>query len=173
MPATTVVAVDQYGHPGFDLEVEVVAVTAGTRSERLTEGAPSCLGAEYPLAVEAGPFLFLSGRVPHASLSSDASGPAEQEARARAQASEIYADLERILVARGLDMSALVRQVVYVGDPAVLPAIEDVALRRTAGAPPATTFVGVNRLVPSPALVQIDFTCRAGGEGDSAREETQ
>jgi enamine deaminase RidA (YjgF/YER057c/UK114 family) len=162
MPATTLVAVEQYGHPGFDLEVEVVAVTAGARRHRVTAGAPSALGAEYPLGIQAGPFLFLSGRLPSASLASDAEGPGGLDGRARAQASEIYADVEGLLAGQGLDMSALVRQMIYVRDPAVIPAVEDVALRRTAGAPPATTFVGVNRLVPSPALVQIDFTCRAG-----------
>jgi enamine deaminase RidA (YjgF/YER057c/UK114 family) len=166
LPPTTVVPVDEYGHRDFNLEVEVTAVVAGavqperTQSERL----PS-LGPGFPLAVRAGPFVFVAGQLPldPASRAIVASGPggAGHAELAAAQTAQIYANLRTLLGEQALDLRALVRQVIYVADPAVIPAVEAAAAAATRAAPPATTLVPVRSLWPAPALVLIDVTAYA------------
>jgi 2-iminobutanoate/2-iminopropanoate deaminase len=167
LPATTVVHVDEYGHRDFSLEVEVVAVTAAAPPpERLEVGGVPTLGPGYPLAVAAEPFVYLSGQLPlapaHGAIVSDTpagGGLAELAAR---QTAQLYANARAVLAELDLGLDALVRQVIYVSEPSVLPAVEAVAAAATRAAPPATTVVQVRSIWPRPALVQADFTAYVG-----------
>jgi enamine deaminase RidA (YjgF/YER057c/UK114 family) len=167
LPATTVVHVDEYGHRDFSLEVEVVAVTAAAPSpERLEVGGVPTLGPGYPLAVAAEPFVYLSGQLPldpgrRAIVSDMPAGGGLAELAAR-QTAQLYANARAVLAELDLGLDALVRQVLHVSEPSVLPAVEAVAAAATRAAPPATTVVQVRSIWPRPALVQADFTAYTG-----------
>ena len=167
LPAITVVHVDEYGHRDFALEVEVVAVTVdGPPPQRLQAASVPALGPGFPLAVAAGPFVYLSGQLPldpaspGAIVSDTPAGGGLPELAAR-QTAQVYANARAILAEVGLGLDALVRQVIYVADPAVVAAIESVAAATTRDAPPATTLVQVRSVWPRPALVKIEFTAYA------------
>jgi 2-iminobutanoate/2-iminopropanoate deaminase len=166
LPATSVVTVDEYGHRDFDVEVEVTAVAADAAAPRRVESDRlPALGLGIPLAGRAGPFVFLSSQLPldpaRRRIVSDAGGGGAAELAAR-QTAQIYENLALLLSEQGLDLGHLVRQVIYVADPAVAPAVEAVAAAATRGAGPATTLVQVRTLWPAPALVQMEFTAYAG-----------
>jgi enamine deaminase RidA (YjgF/YER057c/UK114 family) len=86
-------------------------------------------------------------------------GLAELAAR---QTAQLYANARAVLAELDLGLDALVRQVIYVSEPSVLPAVEAVAAAATRAAPPATTVVQVRSIWPRPALVQADFTAYVG-----------
>jgi enamine deaminase RidA (YjgF/YER057c/UK114 family) len=153
-PATTIVNVSEYGHQDFDLEVEITACDRALDFTTLDAEGRSY--ADYPDATIAPPFVFLSGLV---GVKHDVRG---EQLPLEDQTQSIYDEAERVLAAADLDRRALVRQVIYVADPRQIPAIEAIALERTNGATPATTFVGVDEIVPRNASVQIDFTAVTG-----------
>ncbi|HEY7067480.1 MAG TPA: RidA family protein [Chloroflexota bacterium] len=164
LPATSVVAVDEYGHRDFDLEVEVTAVAAdGPPLTRVTSDRLPTLGPGFPHAVRAGPFVYCSMQLAldpaSGRIVAGAAGAADLAER---QAEQIYENVALVLAEQGVGLDRLVRQVIYVADPAVAPAIEAVAHMVTGRAPPATTLVGVRTLWPASALVQIDFTAYVG-----------
>ncbi|HLH22919.1 MAG TPA: RidA family protein [Chloroflexota bacterium] len=166
LPATSVVTVDEYGHRAFAVEVELTAVAADAPPPaRVESERVPMLGPGIPLAGRAGPLVFFSSQLPvdpaTRRIVSDAGagGPAALAAR---QAAQIYDSLARALDEQRLDMRHLVRQVIYVAEPALVPAVEAIAAAATAGAPPATTLVQVRTLWPAPALVQIEFTAYVG-----------
>jgi enamine deaminase RidA (YjgF/YER057c/UK114 family) len=164
LPATVVVPVDEYGHRDFALEIEVTALAADARpAERVAVAGVPPLGPGFPLAVAAGPFVFLSGQLPldaRGRVVADATGG--RAALAARQTAQVYENARLVLAELGLGLDALVRQVLYVADTAVLPAVEAVAAAVTRAAPPATTLVPVRTLWPAPALVQLAATAYAG-----------
>jgi 2-iminobutanoate/2-iminopropanoate deaminase len=165
LPATSVVTVDEYGHRDFDVEVEVTAVTADSpRPLRIESDRLPALAPGIPLAGRAGPFVFFSSQLPldptRRRVVSDDGGGGKAELAAR-QTAQIYENLAVALGEAGLDLRHLVRQVIYVADPAVVPVVEAVSLAQTRDAPPATTLVQVRTLWPAPALVQMEFTAYA------------
>ncbi|MDE3074760.1 MAG: RidA family protein [Chloroflexota bacterium] len=160
MPATMVVAVEEYGHREFLLEVEVTAVEQGSVSiERVESSSCPSLGPGFPAAIQAGQFLFISGQlpVPPGGRRVVAGGRTKAEL-AELQTAQIYRSVLALLRERGLGADALARQVIFFSDPATASAIERVARHITGSAPPATTMVQVPALWPEPSLVQIDFT---------------
>lgn len=166
LPATSVVTVDEYGHRDFAVEVEVTAVTADVPPPRRIESDRlPALGRGIPLAGRADPFLFLAAQLPldpkRRRVVSDAGGGGKSELAAR-QTARIYENVALALGEQGLDLRHLVRQVIYVADPAVVPAVEAVAAAATRGAAPATTLVQARTLWPAPALVQMEFTAYVG-----------
>lgn len=164
LPATTVVPVDEYGHRDFALEIEVTALAADAPpAERVAVAGVPPLGPGFPLAVGAGPFVFLAGQLPldaRGRVVADATGG--RAALAARQTAQVYENARLVLAELGLGLDALVRQVLYVADAAVLPAVEAVAAAVTRAAPPATTLVPVRTLWPAPALVQLAATAYAG-----------
>jgi 2-iminobutanoate/2-iminopropanoate deaminase len=166
LPATSVVAVDEYGHHDFAVEVELTAVTADAPPPvRLASDRLPALGPGIPLAARAGPFVFFSSQLPldpaTGRIVRDAAGP-DRAARAAHQTVQIYDNLTRALAEQGLALDSLVRQVIYVADPALVPAVEAVALAATRAAPPASTVVQVRTIWPAPALVQLECTAYTG-----------
>jgi 2-iminobutanoate/2-iminopropanoate deaminase len=164
LPATSVVTVDEYGHRDFAVEVEVTAVTAEAPLPARLDGGLPALGRGIPLAGRAGRLVLFSSQLPldlstGRVLSDDHGGRAALAAR---QAARIYDNLMAALAEHGLDPACLVRQVIYVADRAVVPAVEAVAAAATRAAPPATTLVQVRTIWPAPALVQMEFTAYAG-----------
>lgn len=157
LPPTTVVQVDDYGRREFLVEIEVTAATAAT-DVRLISIRPEAPAA----ASQVGPFIFLSGLLGVDPATSEvthgAPGVASQGELAALQTGFIYDQAAALLGGEGLDITSLVRQVVYYADPAVRPSIERVAAARTRKSPPATTLVPVRSLWPAPAQVLIDFT---------------
>jgi 2-iminobutanoate/2-iminopropanoate deaminase len=123
------------------------------------------LGPGIPLAARAGSFVFFSSQLPldpaTGRIVRDAGG-ADHAARAAHQTAQIYDNLSLALVEQGLTLDSLVRQVIYVADPALAPAVEAAALAATRAAPPATTLVQVRTIWPAPALVQLECTAYAG-----------
>jgi enamine deaminase RidA (YjgF/YER057c/UK114 family) len=166
LPTTTVVPVDGFGHRDFRLEVEVTAVVAGAvEAEWIAGDRRSTPGPGFPSAARAGPFVFLSGQLPlepaTGAVLARAPGDGDRVALAAAQTVQIYANLRALLGGLGLGLDALVRQVIYVADPDVVPAVAEAVATATREAPPATTLVGVRDLWPEPALVLIDATAYA------------
>lgn len=157
LPPTTVVQVDDYGRREFLVEIEVTAATAAT-DVRLISIRPEAAAA----GSQAGPFIFFSGLLGIDPATSEvthgAPGVDSQSELAALQTGYIYDQAAALLADEGLDISSLVRQVVYYADPAVRSSIERVAAARTRKSPPATTFVPVRSLWPAPAQVLIDFT---------------
>jgi enamine deaminase RidA (YjgF/YER057c/UK114 family) len=165
LPATSVVTVDEYGHRDFDVEVEVTAVTAdGPAPVRVESDRLPALGRRIPLAGRAGPLVFLSSQLPLDPTTHRIVGVARTGGKAELaprQAAQIYANAALVLAEQGLNLDCLVRQVIYVADPTLVPAVEAVAAAATRAAPPATTIVQVRTLWPAPALVQMEFTAYA------------
>jgi 2-iminobutanoate/2-iminopropanoate deaminase len=166
LPATSVVTVDEYGHREFAVEVEVTAVTADAPPPaRLESDRLPALGRGIPLASRAGRFVFFSSQLPldpaTRRIVSEDRGGSKADLSAR-QAAQIYDNLTSLLDEQRLEPDCLVRQVIYVADPAVVQAVEVVAAAATRDAPPATTHVQVRTLWPAPAQVQIEFTAYVG-----------
>ncbi|MCC7104126.1 MAG: RidA family protein, partial [Chloroflexi bacterium] len=160
LPPTTAVRVDEYGNRAFIVEVELtVAMPGQVGAEHITESAVPTLGPGYPIGVRAEPFLFLSGLHP---LRADGSlvdeGDGGVSRLAERQAEQIYANLGTILGEQGAGLDATVRQVIYVADRGLIPVVERVAAAAFGESPPATTFVPLPGLWPSPTLVQVDAT---------------
>ncbi len=165
IPATSVVTVDEYGHRDFAVEIEVTAVTAAAPPPaRLETDRLPALGRGIPPAARAGPFVLFSSQLPldpaTGRIVSDNDGGGQAALAAR-QAARIYDNLALALAEHGLRPDCLVRQMIYVADRALVPAVEAVAAAATRGAPPATTLVQVRTLWPAPALVQMEFTAYA------------
>ena len=136
------VGIVPHSHDGGDEAVGAKAVS--------TAAAPAAIGP-YSQAVQAGPFVFVSGQLPI--------NPATGEIEAAdivGQAAQAIANIEAILAAAGLGLGDVVKTTVLLADIADFAAVNEVyASRFTGPVLPARAAYAVAGL-PRGALVEIE-----------------
>jgi enamine deaminase RidA (YjgF/YER057c/UK114 family) len=74
----------------------------------------------------------------------------------RAQAEQVFANLERVLAAAGATFADVIRFGVFVTDIGILPVVREVRDRHVGANPPASTAVQVGALFQPGYVVEID-----------------
>jgi len=119
-----------------------------------TDRAPQPVGP-YSQAVEAAPFLFISGQIPLDPLNGTVVGSTTAE-----QAVAALSNLKAILSAAGLAPHNLVKTTVFLRNMADFSAFNEVYQRELGGAAPARSVVEVSAL-PKGVLVEVEaVACR-------------
>lgn len=114
-----------------------------------TDQAPKAIGP-YSQAIDAGTLVFVSGQIPVDPATGElvAGGVAEQTARC-------LTNVENVLKAAGLDLSAVVKTTVFMTDLGKFAEMNDVYAKRFALPAPARATVEVSAL-PRGAKVEIE-----------------
>lgn len=126
-----------------------MSAPAPSRRAVSTAEAPAALGP-YSQAIEAGPFLFVSGQIPLDPVT----GQLVDGDIAR-QTEQVLRNLRAILAAAGLSFAHVVRTTVYLKDLGEFEAMNAVYARFMPDPPPARSTVEVARL-PRDVRVEID-----------------
>jgi 2-iminobutanoate/2-iminopropanoate deaminase len=126
-----------------------MSAPAPSRRAVSTAEAPAALGP-YSQAIEAGPFLFVSGQIPL----DPATGQLVDGDIAR-QTEQVLRNLRAILAAAGLSFAHVVRTTVYLKDLGEFEAMNAVYARFMPDPPPARSTVEVARL-PRDVRIEID-----------------
>lgn len=111
--------------------------------------APRPIGP-YSQAVEAGDFIFMSGQV-----GIDPATGKLVEGGVQAQADQVLKNMTGVLSAMGLDLTAVVKTVVFITDMAHFGPINEIYGGYFSQDPPARSCVAVREL-PAGALVEIE-----------------
>jgi len=114
----------------------------------ITEGVPAI--GPYSAAVEAGPFVFVSGQIPLV-----ASTGQLVDGDIRAATEQAMKNLETVLASAGLTMEHVVKTTIYLADMADFPAVNEVYGRYFQADFPARATVQVAAL-PRGAKIEID-----------------
>ncbi len=118
------------------------------------EQAPRPVGP-YSQAVEASPFIFISGQIPLDPQTGEVVGQTTAE-----QALRSLKNINAILAAAGLDFSRLVKVTVFLRHMADFAQFNEVYQKELGGAAPARSVVEVSSL-PKGVLVEIEaVACR-------------
>jgi len=106
----------------------------------------------HAVVVEEGRLVYVSGQIAH-----DAEGHLVGRGE-RAQAKQVFENLKIALKAAGSDMAHVVRLNSYLTDMSQLPAYREVRQQYWGDSPhpPASTLVGVARLVEPEALLEVE-----------------
>lgn len=126
-----------------------MSAPAPSRRAVSTAEAPAAIGP-YSQAIEAGPFLFVSGQIPL----DPATGQLVDGDIAR-QTEQVLRNLRAILAAAGLSFAHVVRTTVYLKDLGEFEAMNAVYARFMPDPPPARSTVEVARL-PRDVRIEID-----------------
>ncbi|MFO7300953.1 MAG: RidA family protein [Acidobacteriota bacterium] len=126
-----------------------MSAPAPSRRAVSTAEAPAAIGP-YSQAIEAGPFLFVSGQIPLDPVT----GQLVDGDIAR-QTEQVLRNLQAILAAAGLSFAHVVRTTVYLKDLGEFEAMNAVYARFMPDPPPARSTVEVARL-PRDVRVEID-----------------
>lgn len=126
-----------------------MSAPAPSRRAVSTAEAPAAIGP-YSQAIEAGPFLFVSGQIPLDPVT----GQLVDGDIAR-QTEQVLRNLRAILAAAGLSFAHVVRTTVYLKDLGEFEAMNAVYARFMPDPPPARSTVEVARL-PRDVRVEID-----------------
>ncbi len=119
-----------------------------------TEKAPQPVGP-YSQAVEASPFLFVSGQIPLDPLNGEIVGSTTSE-----QTRVAISNLKAVLAAAGMSGANLVKTTVFLRRMADFSSFNEVYQRELEGAAPARSVVEVSGL-PKGVLVEIEaVACR-------------
>jgi enamine deaminase RidA (YjgF/YER057c/UK114 family) len=107
----------------------------------------------HAVVVDSGPLVFVSGQVAH-----DAQGRLVGKGDMRAQTRQVFENLKAALAAAGSDFAHVVRINSYLTDMSQLDAHRQVRQEFLAGLshPPASTLVGVARLVDPDLLLEVE-----------------
>ena len=116
--------------------------------------APAAIGP-YSQAIEAGPFLFLSGQIPLDPATGQlVPGGIEPQTR------QVFSNIDAILTAAGLSFDAVVSATVYVADMNDFGKVNEIYATYFSSPAPARATVQVARL-PKDALVEIQVIAAA------------
>jgi 2-iminobutanoate/2-iminopropanoate deaminase len=116
-----------------------------------TENAPAPFqGAPYSQAIKAGGLVFVSGQLGLAPGGSEMVGPGIEE-----QTSQIFDNLEAILMEAGSGLDRIVKTTVFLANLDDFQGMNSVYAERVGAIPPARSTVEVAAL-PSGALVEIE-----------------
>ena len=118
----------------------------------------------HAVVVESGPLVFVSGQVAH-----DAQGRLVGKGDMRAQTRQVFENLKVALAAAGSDLAHVVRINSYLTDMSQLDAHRQVRQEFLAGLshPPASTLVGVARLVDPDLLLEVEAVAVVAGPAKS------
>jgi len=118
----------------------------------------------HAVVVESGPLVFVSGQVAH-----DAQGRLVGKGDMRAQTRQVFENLKAALAAAGSDLAHVVRINAYLTDMSQLDAHRQVRQEFLAGLshPPASTLVGVARLVDPDLLLEVEAVAVVAGPAKS------
>lgn len=123
----------------------------------------------YTQVVEAsgGRTIYISGQV-----ALDAAGHVVGAGDVRAQAAQVFANLQAALEAAGATFAHVVKLNVYLLDVAALPLLREVRERYiNIQAPPASTLVEVRRLAREEFLVEVEAIATVPAERPQALDE--
>ena len=125
-----------------------------------TEGVPAI--GPYSAAVEAGPFVFISGQIPLVAATGQL-----VDGDIRAATEQAMKNLETVLASAGLTMEHVVKTTIYLANMADFPAVNEVYGRYFQADFPARATVQVAAL-PRGAKIEIDaiafkVRCPMGG----------
>ena len=120
----------------------------------------------HAVVVESGPLVFVSGQVAH-----DAQGRLVGKGDMRAQTRQVFENLKVALAAAGSDLAHVVRINSYLTDMSQLDAHRQVRQEYLAGLPhpPASTLVGVARLVDPDLLLEVEAVAVVAEPGAGKR----
>jgi 2-iminobutanoate/2-iminopropanoate deaminase len=121
-----------------------------------TPGAPGAIGP-YSQAVQAGPFLYLSGQVPL-----DPATGQVVEGDVAAQTDRVMRNLQAVLEAAGGSMASIVKTTCYLTDMGDFPAFNEVYGGYFPVDPPARETVQVSRL-PKDVRLEVSAVALLGG----------
>jgi reactive intermediate/imine deaminase len=112
----------------------------------------------HAVVVESGRLVFVSGQIAH-----DASGKLVGPGDMRAQTKQVFENIREALRAAGTDFAHVVKIDSFLADMGQLDAYRDVRQQYLAGLahPPASTTVGVTRLVSPDLLLEVDVVAVA------------
>ncbi|SUO93058.1 RidA family protein [Suttonella ornithocola] len=105
-----------------------------------TENAPAAIGP-YSQAVQAGDLLFVSGQIPL-----DPKTGEVVEGGFKAQAEQVFANLEAICQAAGVDLSHIVKLNVYLTDLGKFAEFNEVMTAKFSAPFPARAAIGISAL---------------------------
>jgi 2-iminobutanoate/2-iminopropanoate deaminase len=125
-----------------------------TRQVILSPDAPPAIGP-YSQGIKAGGFIFSAGQV---ALVRDTGKLVE--GGIEEQTEQVIKNLQAVLAAQKLDLSAVVKTTVFLSDMKDFIAMNGVYGKYFASSPPARSTVEVSRL-PKDALVEIDVVAVA------------
>lgn len=114
-----------------------------------TDRAPAAIGA-YSQAVKVNDTVYLSGQIP---LIPKTMTMVEGDFRAQAQ--QVFENLQRVCEAAGGDLQAIVKLNIYLTDLQNFAAVNEVMAQYFAEPYPARAAIGVNAL-PKGALIEAD-----------------
>jgi enamine deaminase RidA (YjgF/YER057c/UK114 family) len=118
------------------------------------------------VVVEEGPLIHISGQVAH-----DAAGKLVGKGDMGAQAKQVFENLKIALAAAGSDFAHVVALNSYLTDMSQMPAYRDVRVQYLADLPhpPASTTIGVSRLVDPEALLEVEAVAVVAASDRSRR----
>lgn len=120
----------------------------------------------HAVVVDSGVLVFVSGQVAR-----DAQGRLVGKGDMRAQTRQVFENLKTVLAAAGSDLAHVVRINAYLTDMSQLDAHRQVRQEYLAGLPhpPASTLVGVSRLVDPDLLLEVEAVAVVAGpaKGDA------
>lgn len=121
-----------------------------------TGGAPGAIGP-YSQAVQAGPFVYLSGQVPL-----DPATGQVIEGDVAAQTDRVMRNLQAVVEAAGGTMASIVKTTCYLTDMDDFPVFNEAYGRYFPEAPPARETVEVSRL-PKDVRLEVSAIALIGG----------
>jgi enamine deaminase RidA (YjgF/YER057c/UK114 family) len=123
--------------------------------------APGPAVYSHVVKINSGTIVYISGQVP-----SDASGKVIGESDFEAQVEQVFANLKIAVEAAGGTMADIVKLNYFLNpevDQAEVPKMRPIRDRYlNAAAPPASTFVAINRLMRSGWLIEIEAVAAIG-----------
>jgi 2-iminobutanoate/2-iminopropanoate deaminase len=119
------------------------------KKQAITAEAVPAIGP-YSAAVEAGPFVFVSGQIP---LVAETGQLVDGDIRAATE--QVMKNLETVLVAAGLSLEDIVKTTIYLADMADFPTVNEVYGRYFQADFPARATIQVAAL-PRGAKIEID-----------------
>jgi 2-iminobutanoate/2-iminopropanoate deaminase len=120
-----------------------------TRTAISSPDAPPAVGP-YSQGIRAGSFVFLSGQIP---LVGDTGKFVP--GMIKEQTEQVIANIKALLATQGLDLSDVVKAIVFLADMNEFAAMNEVYAQHFTGTPPARSTVQVARL-PRDARVEIE-----------------
>jgi len=141
----------------------MLAAPAGVADSRLRHvrppASPQAPRYSHAVVVDGGPLIFVSGQVAY-----DAQRRLVGKGDMRAQTRQVFENLKAVLEDAGSDLAHVVRLNTYLTDMSQLEAHRAVRNEYLdAGNPPASTLVGVARLVDPDLLLEVEAVAVPAG----------
>jgi len=126
-----------------------------------TEKAPKAIGP-YSQAIQAGPFVFLSGQIPINPGTGELIG-----GDIRQQARQVLENLKQILESQGLAMQDVVKTTIFLKDMEHFHQVNEIYATYFPTSPPARSTIEIARL-PRNVDIEIEAIALSGREEESS-----